>query len=267
MTTPSAKSEASSASHAVAVVATSGFNYASVGEHATWLRGVTDSIRDFARRSALNLLRVGLQLAEVKARIKRYTFRGWLEAETPFSRSQAYRLMGAAKVFAPLVAGNANPLQIDPTAFYLLADLKVPDGARILAVELAGKRRVTIGDARQLIAACRGGEPEVKPEADRRYHALAKKLGVEDTPAPDKKPTPWGAVKILYRTCRVVHISRITQDGEQLASVTVYLDDDGVPVRNVARASLGEAVMAAAGLEEVRAAWKARNEQLVKVVM
>src|SRR5438034_450772 len=74
------------------------------------------------------------------------SFAPWVGRERPVSRSQAYRLMSAAEAFAPLVKENANPLAIEPCAFYLLSQPEVSDAARLLAVELSNRQTVTAAD-------------------------------------------------------------------------------------------------------------------------
>lgn len=221
------------------------------------VRAVAERVRAVAYRTAREMIGVGRLLGEVRGLLKKRTFRRWLAAEFPWSRSHCYRLIAVADTFGPLVPAEDDRAcdRIEPTALYLLARPEVPEGARSLAVAISADRRVTAGDAREILAAAR---PAASPDPDRgEVSALVPLRGPDRkpraTPPPESLADPaaaWAALEGLAARSRVVHIGNVAEeDGEDapLYSVTVYSDDDGP--RNKVRRTLADAVMAAAGRE------------------
>ncbi|VTT96583.1 Uncharacterized protein OS=Cyanothece sp. (strain ATCC 51142) GN=cce_3069 PE=4 SV=1: DUF3102 [Gemmataceae bacterium] len=226
-----------------------------------WFRAAAGQVRALAYRTACDMIRVGLLLADARGRVKRRTFRAWLAAELPWSRSHAYRLIQVGQAFGPLVDATRAE-RIDPTALYLLARPEVPAGARKYAVELAGNRPVTAADAREILEAHRwtpdptrdevkAHEGVMKPvrDAERAAERAAAGPGGEA-----RQAAAWRALQALVAGATVVHVAAIVEDDgpdaggdDPLYSVTVYAEGDRP--RNVVRRGLADVIGAAAGLE------------------
>jgi len=231
-----------------------GFDYDAVpAADRDWLRGATDQARRFAYRTAVNLIRSGMVICDVRARLKDRTFRKWLASELPWSKSHSYRLIQVADAFGSLLAGD-GPDQFEPTALYMLARPEVPASARDYAAELARERVVTAADAREILDAHRPvadlTRAELKAYAERRKAAGADAR----TPAPraageDPGAALWAAFADLMARSTLVHISRIDEEDE-LFSVTVHAEAS--ETRNAVRRELGDAILAAGGKEPVK---------------
>ncbi len=141
------------------------FDYGSVPEQdRTFLREQEDAIVRFCRRTLADLVSVGEALLAVQNRIPRHTFKAWLAAKTPISRTTAYRLISVAMQFKQHVLshGEAQTKAIDPTALYALAEPSVRPAARLEALEKAAAgEEITLSVARELIAKAK---PQVAPQ-------------------------------------------------------------------------------------------------------
>lgn len=226
-----------------------------------WLPGVAEQVRSLAYRTACDLIRVGRLLADARSRVKRRTFGRWVEAELPWSRSHAYRLIAVADAFGPLVGPGAGE-RIDPTALYLLARPEVPPAARAYAAELAADRPVTPADAREIIDAHRrGGREPTRAEVDEHDRRMKP---VRDAEADARKAAgrpvdpaalaaAWAAFAELVAASTVVHVGVIAEEGgedEALYSVTAHAEGDRP--RNAVRRDLAAAVLAVLGREPER---------------
>jgi hypothetical protein len=86
----------------------------------------TSEIRTLMRRTAQDIVEIGLKLIEVKARLGHGNFYTWLRAEFGWSESAAVKFMQVAERFKSV---NFTDLNIAPSALYLLAAPSAPDSA------------------------------------------------------------------------------------------------------------------------------------------
>lgn len=229
-----------------------------------WLRRRTGDLHALVYRSACDLVRMGLVLAEVRAKLPWGAYGAWLGAETPYSRATAYRLMAAGAAFEPYLSQIET---IEPCALYLLAQPAVPASARAYAVELAGDGEpVTHAAARQILDAHRPtpdpGRAEMRAhDATMRGIRSAEKgerAEAERPPDPERLAGHWAALEKLAAECSVVHVSLLEDaDGDDAPAYSVSLHwrdrPPGAPderPRNVVRRRLADAIRAAAGMEE-----------------
>ena len=85
---------------------------------ATIAREAEQRIKLRLRRSAEDIIAIGLDLVEAKTTIGHGNFLPWIEAEFQMSDQTARRFMDVARVYA----GKSNiVLNLDPTALYELA--------------------------------------------------------------------------------------------------------------------------------------------------
>jgi hypothetical protein len=156
------------------------FDYALVpAADRDWLVEQTGTVHRLCRQTAEGLLRAGAVLAAVRRRLPRRQFKAWLRDRTPFSRSNAYRLMAAAAEFDLSQIGT-----LDPSALYLLAEPSCPPEARALALQYArAGTRVTHALAREVVAACRPGPAPTAADL-RAVGAARRAAGLDDAPPP-----------------------------------------------------------------------------------
>lgn len=116
-----------------------------------WLKKRTQDIETFSYRIGCDVARIGMILSEVRARIGKGHFAGWLAKHTPFRKSNAYRLMDVGKWFG----GHQSQIgTFEPTALYVLSSEKVPQQARDHALALAdGKEKITRAKALEIVDA------------------------------------------------------------------------------------------------------------------
>lgn len=133
---------------------------------ADWLRRRTDELNDVYRRSAADILRIGLLIAEVKRRLDHGRFLKWAAAALPFTPRAAQLMMAAADAFA----GKSETVSyFEPSALYVLAQPSTPPEARQEAIERAGRgERISKGVAVELIRRAKtpAPEPDLGPDAD-----------------------------------------------------------------------------------------------------
>ena len=86
----------------------------------------TGEIKTLMRRTAQDIVEIGLKLSEVKARLGHGHFHTWLRAEFEWSESAAVKFMQVAERFKSV---NFTDLNIAPSALYLLAAPSAPDSA------------------------------------------------------------------------------------------------------------------------------------------
>ena len=79
----------------------------------------TSEIRTLMRRTAQDIVEIGLKLSEVKARLGHGHFYTWLRAEFAWSESAAVKFMQVAERFKSV---NFTDLNIAPSALYLLVE-------------------------------------------------------------------------------------------------------------------------------------------------
>lgn len=116
----------------------------------------TGEIRSLVRRSAQDIIEIGIKLGEVKGRIGHGGFGRWLDAEFQWSQDTAGRFMQVAQRFGqiPQIADFA------PTALYLLAAPSTPDEAVEEALERAeGGERITHATAKAIVEVHRPAAP------------------------------------------------------------------------------------------------------------
>lgn len=109
----------------------------------------TGEIKSLMRRTAQDIIEIGLKLTEVKARLGHGSFGGWLKAEFEWSERTAQNFMRVADAFKSATVADL----IAPKALYLLAAPSTPDAAREEALERAAAgAAVTFSDAKAITA-------------------------------------------------------------------------------------------------------------------
>lgn len=115
----------------------------------------TGEIKSLMRRTAQDIIEIGLKLTEVKARLGHGSFGGWLKAEFEWSERTAQNFMRVADAFKSATVADL----IAPKALYLLAAPSTPDEARAEALEQASAGgRLSVRQAKELIERHRAAE-------------------------------------------------------------------------------------------------------------
>lgn len=118
-----------------------------------------DEIRQCLKRTAQDILEVGVRLTQVKARLPHGMFGDWLKHEFDWSERTAQRFMSVASAFKSVTVSD---LDIQPRALYLLAAPSTPDAARLSAIERASDgERISYGRAKAIVAT--HSEPQHAP--------------------------------------------------------------------------------------------------------
>lgn len=217
------------------------------------LRRNAEEIRALATKRAVGLVRIGLLLADARGRCKARTFRRWIGAELPYSRATCYRLISIGQAFGPLIGDEDSGVtaRIDAMALVLLARPEVPPEAREAAVQLANKQRLTVADARQILAVNQRGAELESAEVSRHENRVRRIIpGMGANPEPVDPAPFWNAIKEMFSQGATLHIGPIDESDAEfapLASVTVYHPEDRP--RNHVRRRLEDAVLAAANME------------------
>jgi hypothetical protein len=81
-----------------------------------FLREVADRLRARMARTAQDIVEIGLDLIEVRARVGDGKFSAWIEAEFTMSRVTAYKMIKVAETF-----GETGVNQFTPSVLYALA--------------------------------------------------------------------------------------------------------------------------------------------------
>jgi Protein of unknown function (DUF3102) len=110
--------------------------------------------------------RGGERLAEVKATHPRGGWQKWLKKEFGWHQTTAVNFIRVADVFGSKLSPGLS-LEIDAKALYLLAGPEVSEEIRDKAIERAATGRVTLADARKMVA----GEVAAEIEEARRLGA------------------------------------------------------------------------------------------------
>lgn len=116
------------------------------------LRDKDTKFRGLVRQTAEMVWLIGEDLAAVQDTIDHGLFLPWLEIEFPhYSRSTAYNFISVYRNFKFPTVGN---LDASLRALYLLAGSRVPDSARLEAIERAeAGDEISYSDARDIVAA------------------------------------------------------------------------------------------------------------------
>ena len=179
-----------------------------------WLKRRTEDLTTLTYRVGCDYTRLGVLLCEVRSRIKKGLFVRWLDANTPFSRRHAYRLMCVGKAFGQYITLIER---IEPYALYVLADPRVKPAIRDHAVQLASEgKTVTRALAVEIIDAHKDVHLSIKEVKSHfgRMRAVAvpkmrekTKLALEEATR-DEQAKRWGWLLKLIETFDVVNISR-----------------------------------------------------------
>jgi hypothetical protein len=230
-----------------------------------WLERRTHDLVGLAYNRACDAVRMGEILMAVANRLPGH-FVAWIEAKAPCSLSHAYRLMAAAKAFAPFVSQIEK---VDASALYLLSHDRTPPGARAEAVRLAAAgERVTRRVALDLLDAHRPDRRTwVQSEIDfgdadhRRLNQYRTADGKvvnqqEITAAAEAQDAErlrkiGRAVVTLFEVCDMVTLSTVGDaDDVTLYSVTAAVQDK--PPKNVVDRDALRALQRAAGVVELK---------------
>lgn len=192
-----------------------------------WLKEKVGAIKLIARQTATNIINIGNHLMEVRERIKDTPigFVHWLETEFSWSCAQAYRFMNVARAFKELPSEVTS--QFDSTALMELAQPKVPDKTRKLAIGIAESGiRVTHADVKQILAADKNQDEPTRAEIN-GYHKergkLAKetkendcrneiKRDVSNLMYTEEKAKLWDMFEELIKSATMVTFSRVEDD-------------------------------------------------------
>jgi hypothetical protein len=118
-----------------------------------FLREVADRLRARMARTAQDIVEIGLDLIEVRARVGDGKFSAWIEAEFTMSRVTAYKMIKVAETF-----GETGVNQFTPSVLYALASPDTPEGVRTEITERAAAgEKVTVADVRSANAVVRRG--------------------------------------------------------------------------------------------------------------
>jgi hypothetical protein len=103
------------------------FNYAALdAETRIVVQQRTSEIKTLMRRTAQDIIEIGLKLAEVKARLGHGHFLGWLKAEFEWSERTAQNYMRVGETFKSATVADFIPAR----ALYQLASPSTPEAAR-----------------------------------------------------------------------------------------------------------------------------------------
>ena len=129
-----------------------GFEYRLVSlKKAEKVRQIVRSIKEKIHCSLVGLIEAGKGLLTVKEILPHGQFGNWLEAEFGWTDRTARRRMDVADQFGSKT-DIMSDLEIEPTAFYLLAAPSTPFEARQIALERAQSgERITPGIAKEII--------------------------------------------------------------------------------------------------------------------
>ncbi|WP_420628626.1 DUF3102 domain-containing protein [Candidatus Leptofilum sp.] len=109
----------------------------------------TQEIRQLMKRSAEDIVIIGLKLIEVKTCLPHGAFGKWLRSEFDWTETTALNFMRVAKAFKTT---NFADLHLAPSALYLLAAPSTPNEARIEAVDRANDgEKITYGQAVSIV--------------------------------------------------------------------------------------------------------------------
>ena len=115
------------------------------------VRKRTDEIKGLIRRTAQDIIEVGVRLVEVKDLLPHGFFGTWLKTEFDWSERTAQRFMSVAYAFKSVTVSD---LDIQPKALYLLAAKSTPEEARLEAIEQAETgETISYSKANKIVAA------------------------------------------------------------------------------------------------------------------
>lgn len=110
----------------------------------------TSEIKTLMRKSANDIIEIGLKVEEVKARLGHGRFGAWIEQEFGWSEQSVRNFMAVAEHFKSPKFGDLN---IAPSALYSLAAPSVPQPARDEAMARAEKgETITYTKAKEIVA-------------------------------------------------------------------------------------------------------------------
>lgn len=152
------------------------FDYSKLAIHvATEVQGAAGRIRQGLKKTVIEIIQIGQELAAVKAALPHGQFTDWLRAEFDWAERMAQNFMRVAERFGPKAAMIAD-LTIQPTAAYLLAAPSTPNAALDTAIERAlGGTKITTKLAKQIIAELRQQQVQT-PKPSLTAKKLAPKL-------------------------------------------------------------------------------------------
>lgn len=99
----------------------------------------TTEIKTLLRRTAQDIIDIGLKLSEVKQELGHGHFLAWLRTEFDWSESAARKFMQVSRQFKTV---KFTDLNIAPSALYLLSADSTPEAAREEALQLASSGEV-----------------------------------------------------------------------------------------------------------------------------
>lgn len=128
-----------------------GFSYVGLdSEVRSFVEQRTYAIKSLMRRTAEDIIDIGLKLIEIKEILGHGKFNEWLKAEIDCGEWTARKFMEVSRKFKSV---NFTDLEIAPSALYLLASKKTPDSAVDEILNRARqKERITHSTAKAILA-------------------------------------------------------------------------------------------------------------------
>ncbi|WP_116654437.1 DUF3102 domain-containing protein [Pelagibacterium sediminicola] len=137
------------------------FDYANMPvETATEVRAAAERIRVRMKRTAEDIIAIGLDLIEVKSRLSHGAFLPWIEAEFGMTDRTAARFMQVAEVYGNKFDIMSN---LTPTVLYELAAPSTPEPVRqIVEAKAEANESVTVEEVKRLKREIADKEAEAK---------------------------------------------------------------------------------------------------------
>lgn len=228
------------------------FDYTSLERsgNADWLRKKTVRLRGYTTDVALLIVKIGLELTEVRAKLKKRTFRTWVKTELSWSITKVYTFMRVAKVFGAV----ARIDQFQPTALYLLCWPAAPAAARQAALVLVEDGHVvTNKKARELIATHTPIPPVPDEDAEPKPKLIVgREPKLKGQSIPERNWADLVEVAAEFSTLHITKIEDEDYEEEVHWSITAYPTDMSTGIKRVQKSDLGDAIAALLGDERTK---------------
>ncbi|GIV73560.1 DUF3102 domain-containing protein [Caldilinea sp.] len=125
------------------------WDYSQLGQDAEEVICHAIGIKRNERKASEAIIEAGRHLLAVKARLSHGQWLDWLAVEFGMSDRTAQRMMAVAERFG---GKSDNLSNLSASVLYLLAADSTPEEAREAVLEAAAERRVSVAEARQMVA-------------------------------------------------------------------------------------------------------------------
>lgn len=220
-----------------------------------FLQETTGKLRLLSRSTALSAVAIGTHLKNVYDRLP-MNFRGWVESETSFTISHAFKMIRAAEEFGVLTTKQLE--LFDSTALLVLSGWNVRKDVRKMAISLAIDGEKISGRKAKEIVNCFKTKTIVEKKDVKEYFDTRK---IVDKRTNDMRPKSqsqtelaWDAYKRLVDTNSSVHTERMIDDDspeDGLSNpwmVRVMPINGRIPKTTVSSDSLETCILNAAGM-------------------